>query len=114
MVWWELILSFLAGSLLGVFFFGGLWWTVQRLPDSKSPALLALTSFVIRTAAVLGVFYLILTELAGMAWPRLAATLVGFILLRVITVSRARPRERSSSMTGGTAPSPPTKEAEKE
>lgn len=113
MMWWELILSFLAGSLLGVFFFGGLWWTVHRLPQSKSPALLALASFVIRTAAVLGVFYLILSELSGIAWPRMAAALVGFILSRVITVSQVRPRGRSSA-PGSTASSPPAKEAKKE
>jgi F1F0 ATPase subunit 2 len=113
MVWWELILSFLAGSLLGAFFFGGLWWTVQRLPESRSPALLALASFVIRTAAVLGVFYLIISGFSETAWPRLAAALVGFILLRVITVSRVRPQRRSTAQ-GAAVPSPPVKEVDKE
>lgn len=113
MVWWELIPSFLAGSLLGAFFFGGLWWTVQRLPESRSPALLALASFVIRTAAVLGVFYLIISGLSEIVWPRLAAALVGFILFRVITVSRICPRSHSSTPSG-TAPAPSAKEAEKE
>lgn len=112
MVWWELILSFLAGSLLGAFFFGGLWWTVQRLPETGSPALLALASFVIRTGAVLGVFYLILTALSGIAWPRMAAALFGFILLRVITVSRVRPRSRSATASGGSAPASAEKEAD--
>lgn len=108
MVWWEIVLAFVAGSLLGAFFFGGLWWTVQNLPRSKSPALLTLVSFLLRTAAVLGAFYLILTGLSGVPWPRLAATLAGFILLRVVAVSRVRPR-------GRTAPAErPDKEANRE
>jgi hypothetical protein len=34
-----LVLAGSAGVLLGVFFFGGLWWTVRRGLSSKRPAL---------------------------------------------------------------------------
>ncbi|NLA27359.1 MAG: ATP synthase subunit I [Firmicutes bacterium] len=97
MNWWEIAISFLAGSLLGVFFFGGLWWTVQRLPQAKAPALLALLSLILRAGAILGVFYLILTAFSGREWPRLLAALAGFIVMRLVIVSWLRPRERNAA-----------------
>lgn len=109
MFWWEIAFSFLAGSLLGAFFFGGLWWTVQRLPHARAPALLALLSLVLRAAAVLGVFYLVLTSFSGTGRPRLFVALAGFILVRLIMVSRLRPRSRSAA--AGSVP-PPSKEVE--
>lgn len=108
MLWWELFLSFAAGSLLGVFFFGGLWWTVRRLPQAHSPALLALASFILRTTAVVAVFYLVLSGFTGPGWPRLAAALAGFILLRMITVSRIRSQDLSN--TAAETKAPPDKE----
>ncbi len=108
MVWWELFLFFLVGALLGGLFFGGLWWTVQKIPSSRNPALLSLASFILRTAAVLGLFYLLLTADDG-GWPRLLAALVGFMVTRIIIVSRIKPQRLSpASRKGG------KKEAEKE
>jgi F1F0 ATPase subunit 2 len=111
MVWREVFLLFLAGSLLGAFFFGGLWWTVRRLPQAKSPALLALLSFAVRLAAVLGAFYLILTRFSGAGWLRLVVSLAGFVLIRLLFVSRLRPRGRSSEPGD---PPPPLKEVKEE
>ncbi|MFW5733796.1 MAG: ATP synthase subunit I [Oceanidesulfovibrio sp.] len=37
-------LAIVAGVAVGLFFFGGLWWTVRRLPASQNPALLLLAS----------------------------------------------------------------------
>lgn len=37
-------LALAAGVAVGLFFFGGLWWTVRKLPVSKNPALLMLGS----------------------------------------------------------------------
>ena len=34
----NLILALAAGFLLGVIFFGGLWWTVQKGLSSRRPA----------------------------------------------------------------------------
>ena len=45
----ALALAFLAGALLGVFFFGGLWWTVQKGVTSETPALWFLGSLLLRT-----------------------------------------------------------------
>ena len=59
MFWLNLFLSFLAGIVLGVFFFGGLWWTVLKISGSGRPYLISMVSFIVRTAVVLvGNFYL--------------------------------------------------------
>ena len=39
----ALALALLAGALLGVLFFAGLWWTVQKGVRSQNPALWFLT-----------------------------------------------------------------------
>ncbi|PJF27435.1 MAG: hypothetical protein CUN53_04065 [Phototrophicales bacterium] len=34
------MIALMGGMALGAVVFGGLWWTVRRLPTAKSPALL--------------------------------------------------------------------------
>ncbi len=80
MFWLYLSLSVLAGVLLGMIFFGGLWWTVQKIAAGKSPYLFSLASFVLRTTLVLVVFYLLLQA----DWRYLPAALVGFIVARTV------------------------------
>ncbi len=80
----ALALAFLAGALLGMFFFGGLWWTVQKGLTSKTPALWFLGSLLLRTGLVLAGFYLA----AQGHWSRLAACLLGFLTARLIVVRR--------------------------
>ena len=46
---WLLPWRSLAGALLGAFFFGGLWWTVQKGVASERPALWFLGSLLLRT-----------------------------------------------------------------
>ena len=55
----ALALAFLAGALLGVFFFGGLWWTVQKGVTSERPALWFLGSLLLRTGMILAGFYFV-------------------------------------------------------
>jgi F1F0 ATPase subunit 2 len=80
----ALALALLAGALLGLFFFGGLWWTVQNGVTSETPALWFLGSLLLRTSLVLAGFYLA----AHGHWSRLAACLLGFVIARVIVVRR--------------------------
>ena len=79
-------LGLLGGAVLGGLFFGGLWWTVRRVPEGRSPAALVLGSFVIRTAAVLAGFYFI----SGADWKRLLTCLAGFLLTRFFIMRRVR------------------------
>jgi F1F0 ATPase subunit 2 len=80
----ALALALVAGVLLGTFFFGGLWWTVQKGVTSESPAIWFLGSLLLRTAAILAGFYLV----SQGHWSRLVACLVGFLIARVIVVKR--------------------------
>jgi F1F0 ATPase subunit 2 len=80
----PLALALVAGGLLGTFFFGGLWWTVQRGVTSESPALWFLGSLLLRTGAILAAFYFV----SQGHWSRLLACLVGFLIARVIVVKR--------------------------
>lgn len=83
----------LAGLALGIFFYGGLWYTVRHLPGSSHPGLLTLGSFWIRTLTVLGGFLFLMEQ----RWDYAAVCLVGFVMGRV-TVTKflsrqaARPR----------------------
>lgn len=79
---------FAVGAALGAFYFLGLWWTVRRL-DSRNPAALLLLSFLLRTAVVIGGFYLIMDG----RWELLLTALGGFIAARVVIVRQMR-RER--------------------
>lgn len=49
------------GILTGVFYFGLLWLTVKRLPDSPRPTILVLSSFLGRSALAVGALYIVLT-----------------------------------------------------
>lgn len=76
---WSLIGAVLAGLLLGVLFFGGLWWTVRSMLASARGAGFLLASVLLRGALAIAGFYLV----GAGQWPRLLACLVGFLLGRV-------------------------------
>jgi F1F0 ATPase subunit 2 len=78
----TIILSGAAGAVLGVVFFGGLWWTVQRGTVSPRPAAWFICSLVLRMIIVLPGFYFV----GGGDLKRLAACLVGFVLARVVVM----------------------------
>lgn len=82
-----IILSGLAGVVLGGLFFGGLWWTVRRGLASPRPALWFLGSLLVRTGIVLAGFYLV----AQGDWKALSASLLGFIAARFLVMRLTRP-----------------------
>ena len=78
------IFSFTFGIGLGVFFFGGLWLTMSRLPGSRAPMLLTLGSFLCRSAVcILGFYLLVETGLEALAFA-----LAGFIVTKMVVVGR--------------------------
>ena len=94
----SLVFALLAGALLGVFFFAGLWWTVRKLESSKHVALLFLGSMLLRTSVVILGFYFIL----GDNWQRLLAGLLGFIIARIIVTRLTRIADQSkNTITAG-------------
>ena len=80
----PLALALLAGALLGAFFFGGLWWTVQKGVTSESPALWFLGSLLLRTSLILVGFYFV----SQGHWSRLVMCLLGFLIARFVVVKR--------------------------
>jgi F1F0 ATPase subunit 2 len=80
----ALAMAFFVGTVLGAFFFGGLWWTVQKGVVSDRPALWFLGSLLLRTGATLAGFYFV----AQGHWSRLAACVLGFLIARLIVVKR--------------------------
>lgn len=82
----TLLIALAGGMAVGVFFFGGLWLSVQMLPRTSRPALWFVVSFGMRSAAALGGFYWI----AGQRWLPWLVCLLGFLLSRSILVRQAR------------------------
>ncbi|MDR3716436.1 MAG: ATP synthase subunit I [Puia sp.] len=76
------ILALIAGGLIGVLFFGGLWITVREGTRSKNPALWFVGSFILRLAIAMSGFYYI----AHGSWQRSMICLVGFILARLVII----------------------------
>ncbi len=62
-----LSLDFIAGLLIGIIFYGGLWWTVRRL-CAKVACLWLAGSFLVRTVIALAGFYAA-APARGMARP---------------------------------------------
>jgi F1F0 ATPase subunit 2 len=94
----NLVLPLLAGCVLGVIFFGGLWWTVRLGVVSAWPAVWFLGSFVLRTGISLTGFYLV----GHNDWHRLLACLLGFVAARFLItwLTRAPLPHRNQSSQG--------------
>ena len=84
---WLLALPLAVGLLLGVFFFGGLWWTVIRGAASQRPAVWFFGSLLLRMSVTLAGFYFVARD----NWGRWLACLLGFVLARLIVTRLTRP-----------------------
>ncbi len=71
-------LAALAGGALGLFFFGGLWWTLRRVLASRRPALWIFGSLLLRAGVTVGGFILV----SAGQWQRVLACLLGFWIAR--------------------------------
>jgi F1F0 ATPase subunit 2 len=81
----QLVVYLVVGIGMGIFYFGGLWLTVKRLPASQCPALLALSSFVGRMTVVIGTFFILVDG----HLERLFASVFGFFVVRVVSARLA-------------------------
>jgi F1F0 ATPase subunit 2 len=88
----NLVLSLLIGAGLGLFYFGGLWLTVRRLPFTRHPILLTLTSLIGR----LGLSGLVLSGLLAVPGQYgllpLTFSMLAFFGIRNILIERFKPR----------------------
>ncbi len=70
---------FLLGVLLGLMYFGGLWWTVSAVTRHRVPAWWLAVSFVVRVALLTaGLYFVLLISV----W-HLAACLMGWLAARM-------------------------------
>lgn len=92
----NLISALVAGFFLGAFFFGGLWWTVQKGLSSRRPAFWFLGSMLLRTGIAIAGFYFA----SGGHWERLLMCLLGFFIMRRIVTRLTRiPEEEPNQLT---------------
>ena len=80
-------LAWVFGAVLGVVFFGGLWWTIRKSLYSKRPALWIFGSLLLRMGIVAAGFYLF----SERHWERLLLCLLGFIAARFAVIRLTRP-----------------------
>ena len=93
----TLMLAGAAGGLLGLLFFGGLWWTLRRALDSPRPALWVGGSLLLRMAGVAVGFVLV----SAGDWRRLLSCLLGFWAARWLVVRlTARPPAQPAGASG--------------
>ena len=81
-----MFLGFFAGLLLGLFFFGGLYWSVEKLPQVKNPAILMLLSLLVRMAALMGGFILLFKR----SFAGGIAALFGVIFVKFLLIAYSR------------------------
>lgn len=77
---------FCAGILTGLFYFGGLLLTIQKISKGKHSPMWFLASFLFRASVVVLVFYLFM---AG-DWTRILAQVAGFICVRLFLTNRMK------------------------
>ncbi len=72
------------GAIIGLFYFGGLWLTLNRLATGKRWWFWLGASFLIRSTITLSAFWL----LSGGDWRRIVALLTGFTVVRFLSVKQ--------------------------
>lgn len=92
------IIALIIGLGLGLFYFGGLWLTVQQLPVTKHPYRLMLFSFLFR----LGISMFILSLIVGGNSQlynviSLLACCLGFLMVRTIAIVLIQTRSKVNS-----------------
>lgn len=86
------------GIVGGVVFFGGLRWTLSRMATACHVVLLTVSSFLVRSAVLVGLLVLV----ADGRPARLLGALVGILAVRTFLVSRARAGLDSAKETSWT------------
>jgi len=76
----SVALALIAGVVLGVLFYGGLWLTIKRLTTTRHPVLLTLFSFWGRTVGTIAGFLLAMNG----QWQNALMCLAGFVIGRLV------------------------------
>ncbi len=88
----SFVLALLLGIGMGLIYFGGLWLTVSKLPNTRNPVLLSIVSFFGRIGFVALGFYLVMVKVQY-APIHLLACLLTFFGIRNLLVQRLKPNQ---------------------
>ncbi|MDJ0903875.1 MAG: ATP synthase subunit I [Xenococcus sp. MO_188.B8] len=92
------IIAFVIGSSLGLFYFGGLWLTVQQLPVTNHPYRLILCSFLFRFGiSIFGLYLIIGGNPKLYNVTSLLIGCLGFLMVRTIMILLIQPSSKISS-----------------
>lgn len=79
--------SFLIGLLVGLAYFGGLYYTSKKFYDFKNPTLFVFLSLILRNILLLSVFYyLVMIDYKNLLVGALAVILVKHIIILKVKV----------------------------
>ncbi|MBN2292710.1 MAG: ATP synthase subunit I [Pirellulales bacterium] len=92
----SLIMALAAGGGLGIIFYGGLWWTVQKGVSSKQPALWFSGSLIMRMSITMAGFYFV----SNGQWIRMMASLLGFVIARFMVTRLIGPPGKHRNSQG--------------
>ncbi|MFA7059832.1 MAG: ATP synthase subunit I [Pedobacter sp.] len=92
----TLALAWLAGGLLGAFFFGGLWWTVRKGVSAEKPARWFLGSLLLRMSIAMAGLYFV----SNRHLDRLLVCLLGFFIARLVVARLTRETKQTPCLTG--------------
>jgi F1F0 ATPase subunit 2 len=90
------MVEFFIGVILGIIFFGGLYWTIQQLAETKHPALLMTISLLLRMAILLGVMFYV----AKGGYQGILLAMLGMIVVRVIMIFKIKKPEEKTKKGG--------------
>lgn len=91
----NLVPALLTGVVLGMLFFGGLWWTVRKGVSSARPVRWFFGSLLLRTCLTLVGFYVV----SDGHWETLLVCLLGFTLARLMVTRLTRLAEKPTRLT---------------
>lgn len=94
----DITVGALVGLVAGLVFFGGLRWTVSRLDTARRPAVLVVSSLLVRVGAVAGAFVVF----SGGSLTRVLAGLGGLLVVRTLMVSATRRELAAMEVTSWT------------
>lgn len=83
----QIAMIFLCGTVAGLLYFSGLMLTIWWVRSARRPGLFLMSSFILRAAFVLAVFFAV----SDGQWQKFGACLIGFIIARQIMVMLLRP-----------------------
>lgn len=86
-----MVIGFLSGLIMGLVFFGGLYWSVEKLPQTKNPALLMLASLLVRMAVLMTGFVLLFKRSVAEGM----AALVGIVVVKFMLIAFTKRKDKS-------------------